>query len=54
MTPANSIILAQNGTFFALYNTDNFSWGKYKYSLGIFTRDQKTKKFTIELIKKNV
>lgn len=47
MTPSNRIILADNGHFFALYNIDPFSWGKYKYSLGIFTKDQKNKKTAI-------
>jgi hypothetical protein len=47
MTPANRIILAQNGTFFALYNIEPFSWGKYKYSMGIFAKDQKSKKLAI-------
>jgi hypothetical protein len=46
MTPANRIILAQNGTFFALSNVSPLSWGKYKYTLGVFIKDQKTKKLT--------
>jgi hypothetical protein len=46
LTPSNKIILAQNGTFFALYNISPGSWGKYKYSLGVFVKDAKTKKMT--------
>lgn len=54
MTPANRIILAQNGTFFALYNISPLSWGKYKYTLGVFAKDAKTKKLVTEIVKKDI
>jgi hypothetical protein len=53
-TPANRIILAQNGAFFALYNISVLSAGKYKYTLGVFTKDQKSKKLSIEIIKQDI
>lgn len=53
-TPANRIILAQNGAFFALYNVSVLSAGKYKYTLGVFAKDQKSKKLSIEVIKQDV
>lgn len=54
VTPTNRVIVAQNGTFFALYNISPLTWGKYKYSVGSFTRDPKTKKLTIDMIKENL
>lgn len=37
-TPANRIVMAQNGTFFALYNITVLSSGKYKYTLGVISK----------------
>lgn len=46
-TLANRIILAQNGIFFALYNITVLSSGKYKYTLGVVSKDPKSRKSTI-------
>ena len=53
-TPANRLILTQNGVYFALYNISIESSGRYKFTLGSFGLDQKTKKPTVETIKENV
>ena len=37
-----------------MFNVSTYSWGKYKYTIGAFSRDPKTKRTTIEIIKQNV
>lgn len=37
-----------------MFNVSTYSWGKYKYTLGAFAKDPKTKKNTIEIIKQNI
>ena len=53
-TPANRLILSQNGNYFALYNISIESSGRYKFTLGYFGKDQKTKKPTVEIVKENI
>lgn len=37
-----------------MYNVSQYSWGRDKYSLGVFVKDPKTKKLSIQLIKKDI
>ena len=53
-TVANRLLLAQNGVYFALYNVTSDSPGRYKFTLGYFGKEQKSKKITVEIAKKDI
>ena len=50
-TPTNRLILAEIGVYFALYNVSLESAGRFKFTLGYFASEGKSKKMSIEFVK---